>query len=52
MKKTDPEFQAEFTPHTFKLTNKLMMISKKNDFGTADPNAFEIEYKYLKYIYN
>jgi hypothetical protein len=47
-----PEFVSEFTPHKFKLTNKLMEVSAKNDFGTPDPNAYEIEYKELKYIFN
>jgi hypothetical protein len=51
-KKGTPEFTDMFAISEFKLTNKYLMVSKKNEFGTADPNAIELEYKELKYIYN
>jgi hypothetical protein len=52
-KKGTPElFTDMFALSEFKLTNKYLMVSKKNEFGTADPNAIELEYKELKYIYN
>ena len=38
-KKGTPEFTDTFIAADFKLTNKDLQVSKKNEFGTADPNA-------------